>query len=45
MSNAQTLANQITAAGQQYDALRQSVNTQISSTVTQINAYTAQIAH
>ncbi|VWD63122.1 flagellar hook protein FlgK [Burkholderia lata] len=44
MSNAQTLANQITAAGQQYDALRQSVNTQISSTVTQINAYTAQIA-
>lgn len=44
MSNAQTLANQITAAGQQYDALRQSVNTQLTSTVTQINAYTAQIA-
>ncbi|RQR28683.1 flagellar hook-associated protein FlgK [Burkholderia sp. Bp9143] len=44
MSNAQTLADQITAAGQQYDALRQSVNTQLSSTVSQINAYTAQIA-
>ncbi|KML54378.1 flagellar hook protein FlgK [Burkholderia cepacia] len=44
MSNAQTLANQITAAGQQYDALRQSVNTQLTSTVTQINTYTAQIA-
>ncbi|MDS0862180.1 flagellar hook-associated protein FlgK [Burkholderia pseudomultivorans] len=44
MSNAQTLADQITAAGQQYDALRQSVNTQLTSTVSQINAYTAQIA-
>ncbi|KFG92417.1 flagellar hook protein FlgK [Burkholderia paludis] len=44
MSNAQTLANQITATGQQYDALRQSVNTQLTSTVTQINGYTAQIA-
>ncbi|KVL16090.1 flagellar hook-associated protein FlgK [Burkholderia sp. MSMB1826] len=44
MSNAQTLANQITAAGQQYDALRQSVNTQLTNTVTQINAYTTQIA-
>ncbi|VWC47413.1 flagellar hook-associated protein FlgK [Burkholderia lata] len=44
MSNAQTLANQITAAGQQYDALRQSVNTQLTNTVTQINSYTAQIA-
>jgi len=44
MSNAQTLANQLTAAGQQYDALRQSVNTQLTSTVSQINSYTAQIA-
>ncbi|WP_175688461.1 flagellar hook-associated protein FlgK [Burkholderia anthina] len=44
MSNAQTLADQITAAGQQYDALRQSVNTQLTSTVSQINTYTAQIA-
>jgi flagellar hook-associated protein 1 len=44
LSNAQVLANQITAAGQQYDQLRQSVNTQLSNTVTQINSYTAQIA-
>jgi len=44
MSNAQTLADQITAAGQQYDALRQSVNTQLTSAVSQINTYTAQIA-
>ncbi|KVH04606.1 flagellar hook-associated protein FlgK [Burkholderia sp. AU18528] len=44
ISNAQTLANQINAAGQQYDALRQSVNTQLTSTVSQINTYTAQIA-
>ncbi|MBR8243633.1 flagellar hook-associated protein FlgK [Burkholderia multivorans] len=44
ISNAQTLADQITAAGQQYDALRQSVNTQLTSTVSQINTYTAQIA-
>ncbi|WP_269506624.1 flagellar hook-associated protein FlgK [Burkholderia sp. IMCC1007] len=44
MSNAQTLADQITAAGQQYDALRQSVNTQLTSTVSQINTYSAQIA-
>ncbi|MEC5407505.1 flagellar hook-associated protein FlgK [Paraburkholderia sp. MPAMCS5] len=44
MSGAQTLANQITAAGQQYDSLRQSVNTQLSSTVSQINGYTKQIA-
>ncbi|MFM0215955.1 MULTISPECIES: flagellar hook-associated protein FlgK [Paraburkholderia] len=44
MSGAQTLANQINAAGQQYDALRQSVNTQLSNTVSQINSYTQQIA-
>ncbi|WP_144143683.1 flagellar hook-associated protein FlgK [Paraburkholderia sp. BCC1884] len=44
MSGAQTLANQINAAGQQYDALRQSVNTQLSNTVSQINSYSAQIA-
>ncbi|WP_133649600.1 flagellar hook-associated protein FlgK [Paraburkholderia flava] len=43
-SNAQTLANQINAAGQQYDQLRASVNTQLSSTVSQVNSYTAQIA-
>ncbi|RQS64201.1 flagellar hook-associated protein FlgK [Burkholderia sp. Bp8963] len=44
ISNAQTLADQITAAGRQYDALRQSVNTQLTSTVSQINGYTTQIA-
>ncbi|WMY08355.1 flagellar hook-associated protein FlgK [Paraburkholderia phenoliruptrix] len=44
MSGAQTLANQINAAGQQYDALRESVNTQLSNTVSQINSYTQQIA-
>ncbi|REG60332.1 flagellar hook-associated protein 1 FlgK [Paraburkholderia sp. BL6669N2] len=44
MSGAQTLANQINAAGQQYDALRQSVNTQLTNTVSQINSYTQQIA-
>ncbi|RKF41688.1 flagellar hook-associated protein FlgK [Paraburkholderia fungorum] len=44
MSGAQTLVNQINAAGQQYDALRQSVNTQLSNTVSQINSYTQQIA-
>ncbi|MFL9869429.1 flagellar hook-associated protein FlgK [Paraburkholderia fungorum] len=44
MSGAQTLVNQINAAGQQYDALRQSVNTQLGNTVSQINSYTQQIA-
>ncbi|MFP3500884.1 flagellar hook-associated protein FlgK [Burkholderia sp. SIMBA_062] len=44
ISNAQVLADQLKAAGQQYDALRQSVNTQLTSTVSQINTYTAQIA-
>jgi flagellar hook-associated protein 1 FlgK len=44
MSGAQTLVNQINAAGQQYDSLRQSVNTQLTSTVSQINGYTQQIA-
>ncbi|MGH8777801.1 flagellar hook-associated protein FlgK [Paraburkholderia sp.] len=44
ISSAQTLANQINAAGQQYDQLRASVNTQLSSTVTQVNSYTTQIA-
>jgi flagellar hook-associated protein 1 FlgK len=44
MSSAQTLADQITAAGAQYDQLRQSVNTQLTSAVTQINTYSQQIA-
>ncbi|GBH25912.1 flagellar hook-associated protein FlgK [Burkholderia vietnamiensis] len=44
ISNAQILADQLKATGQQYDALRQSVNTQLTSTVSQINTYTSQIA-
>jgi flagellar hook-associated protein 1 len=44
LSNAQTLAAQLNAAGQQYDAMRQGVNTQISNSVTQINSYSQQIA-
>jgi flagellar hook-associated protein 1 FlgK len=44
VSSAQTLADQITTAGTQYDQLRQSVNTQLTSAVTQINSYTQQIA-
>ena len=44
ISDAQSLADQINAAGQQYDSLRQSVNTQLSNAVTQINTYTQQIA-
>lgn len=44
VSNGQILANQLNAAGQQYDALRQSVNTQLTSAVSQINTYTGQIA-
>jgi len=41
MSSAQTLADQITAAGAQYDQLRQSVNTQLTSAVTQISTCSA----
>ena len=44
MSSAQTLADQINSAGQQYDQLRQNVNTQLTSAVTQINTYSQQIA-
>ncbi|MEX3935572.1 flagellar hook-associated protein FlgK [Paraburkholderia phymatum] len=44
ISNAQSLADQINAAGDQYDQLRASVNTQIGDTVKQVNSYTAQIA-
>ncbi|MGF6752723.1 flagellar hook-associated protein FlgK [Paraburkholderia sp. GAS42] len=44
MSNAQSLADQINATGQQYDQLRTSVNTQLTDTVAQVNTYTAQIA-
>ncbi|WP_207005253.1 flagellar hook-associated protein FlgK [Trinickia mobilis] len=44
ISDAQELANQINAAGQQYDQLRQSVNQQLTSSVSQINSYATQIA-
>ena len=44
ISDAQTLASQLNAAGSGYDQLRSSVNTQMSDTVSQINTYTAQIA-
>ncbi len=44
ISDAQTLATEINQTGQQYDAMRQSVNTQLSNAVTQINGYSQQIA-
>ncbi|KMZ11609.1 Flagellar hook-associated protein FlgK [Candidatus Burkholderia humilis] len=43
MSSAQTLADQLNSAGQQYDQLCQNVNTQLSDAVSQINSYTQQI--
>lgn len=44
VSDAQSLASQLNAVGSQYDQLGQSVNTQLTDTVSQINTYTAQIA-
>lgn len=44
ISSAQSLADQINAAGDQYDQLRANVNTQLGDTVKQINSYSAQIA-
>ncbi|CAN7163566.1 flagellar hook-associated protein FlgK [Trinickia sp. LjRoot230] len=44
MSAAQTLATQISAAGSQYDQLRQSINQQLTTAVNQINSYSKQIA-
>jgi flagellar hook-associated protein 1 FlgK len=44
ISSAQSLADQINAAGDQYDQLRANVNTQIGDTVKQINTYSSQIA-
>lgn len=44
VSDAQSLATQLNAVGSQYDQLGQSVNTQLTDTVSQINTYTAQIA-
>jgi flagellar hook-associated protein 1 FlgK len=44
VSSAQTLANQLTSAGETYDQLRQSVNTQLTSAVSSINSYAQQIS-
>jgi flagellar hook-associated protein 1 len=44
LSDAQTLASEINETGQQYDAMRQSVNTQLSNAVTQVNSYSSEIA-
>ena len=44
ISSAQTLASQINAAGTQYDQLRQSVNTQLTTAVASINTLAKQIA-
>ncbi|WP_109481166.1 flagellar hook-associated protein FlgK [Paraburkholderia sp. C35] len=44
ISKAQMLADQLHAAGEQYDQLRASTNTQIAGTVSDINAYAKQIA-
>src|ERR1700756_2928961 len=44
ISDAQTLATQLNAAGAQYDQLRTSVNQQLTSSVNEINSYTTQIA-
>ncbi len=44
ISDGQTLANQIQSAGAQFDALRTQVNSQLQTSVTQVNALTSQIA-
>ncbi len=44
LSSATSLADQLNLAGQQYDSIRQSVNTQLTNSVTQINTYSQQIA-
>ncbi|MEA3120279.1 MAG: flagellar hook-associated protein 1 [Paraburkholderia sp.] len=44
ISDAQTLATQLNAAGAQYDQLRTAVNQQLTSSVNEINSYTSQIA-
>ncbi|WLE57433.1 flagellar hook-associated protein FlgK [Burkholderia plantarii] len=44
ISDAATLANQLTSAGAEFDSLRTSVNTQLQSAVTQVNSLTTQIA-
>jgi flagellar hook-associated protein 1 len=44
ISNAQSLANQINTVGAQYDQIRSGINTQITSSVGQINSLANQIA-
>jgi flagellar hook-associated protein 1 FlgK len=44
ISDAQSLASQINATGEQYDQLNQSVNQQLTSTVSEVNTYATQIA-
>jgi flagellar hook-associated protein 1 len=44
LSNAQTLATMLNEAGQQFDQMRQSVNTTVQSTVSQVNDLSKQIA-
>lgn len=44
LSDGQTLADQINAAGEEFDQLSTSANTQLSDAVSQINTYTQQIA-
>jgi flagellar hook-associated protein 1 FlgK len=45
ISDAQTLASQLNAAGAQYDQLRTSVNQQLQTAVASINTYSSQIAN
>jgi flagellar hook-associated protein 1 FlgK len=45
ISDAQTLASQLNAAGAQYDQLRTSVNQQLQTAVASINTYSTQIAN
>ena len=45
MSDAQTLASQLNAAGAQYDQMRTSVNQQLQTAVASINTYSTQIAN
>ncbi|PLZ00667.1 flagellar hook-associated protein FlgK [Burkholderia sp. WAC0059] len=44
LGDAQTLADEINSAGEQYDEMRSGINTQLSDAVNQINTYTGQIA-
>ncbi|GLU33979.1 flagellar hook-associated protein FlgK [Trinickia caryophylli] len=44
MSAAQTLASQLSSAGAQYDQLRQSINSQLTTAVNQVNQYSKTIA-